>query len=235
MPNPFETPTAAENSETIDVPAETVNNPFDTDNTPAPVTANLPAAGGSFGQLIQQAEFLSKSTIIPTAFQNKPANCFIAVELARRLNVPAMMVMQGLYVVNGRPAWEGKALAAISNASGRFSPIRHKMTGTKGKDDYGCIAYFKELSTGQEIEGPEVTMGMAKGLGWTKNPHWVHGYEYMLRYRAESLLVKTVAPEMMCGLQTRQELEEMQNVTPDGPVPAGETAAERAWRERNEG
>lgn len=204
------------------------------DNPFAPATTapdNLPVIPTA-----DMAEYISRSTIIPATFQGKPANCFIALELAKRLNVPAMMVMQGLYIVNGRPAWEAKALAAISNASGRFSPIRHKMTGEKGKDSYGCIAYFTDLTTGELIEGPEVTMGMAKGLGWTKNPHWVHGFEYMLRYRAESLLVKMAAPELMCGLQTRQEVEDIHNVTPGGPVPAAEdTAAEREWRERNGG
>jgi hypothetical protein len=177
------------------------------------------------GNSMQTAEFFSQSTIVPAVFQGKPANCFIALELARRLNLPVMMVMAGIYVVGGKPAWEAKFLAAISNASGRFTPIRHKMTGTKGKDDYGCIACFTDIKSGEAIEGPEITMSMAKGLGWTKNPHWVHGYEYMLRYRAESMLIKVTAPELMCGLQTREEREDMQNITPT----RRETAAEKAW------
>jgi hypothetical protein len=177
---------------------------------------------------MEMAKFWSQSTIVPAAFQGKEQNCFMALEFAQRLNLPVMMVMSGLYVVNGRPAWEAKFLTAISNASGRFSPIRHKMTGTKGEDNYGCIAYFTDLATNETIEGPEVTIAMAKGLGWTKNPHWLYGYEYMLRYRAESLLVKTTAPELMCGLQTREEREDMVNVTP----PREKSAAEKAWEER---
>jgi len=169
---------------------------------------------------------LSKTTLVPTVFQGKPENCLMALELSKRLNLPVMMVMSGIYVVGARPAWEAKFLAAISNASGRFSPIRHKMTGTKGKDDYGCIAYFTDLSTQETIEGPEVTIAMAKGLGWIKNPHWVYNFELMLRYRAESYLIKTTAPELMCGLQTREEREDVEiNVTPRTP----KSAVEAAW------
>lgn len=181
--------------------------------------------------LMGMANFLSKSTLVPTAFQNKPANVFIALELAKRLNLPGMMVMTGLYVTNGRPSWEAKFLAAISNASGRFTPVRHKMTGTKGTDDYGCIAFFTDIKTGETIEGPEVTIAMAKGLGWWKNPHWVHGYEYMLRYRAEAFLIKTTAPELMCGLQTKEEREDMEiNVTPVRE----KSAVEAAWEAEHE-
>ena len=183
------------------------------------------------GTLWNRAVRLSRTTLVPTAFQGKPDNCLLAMELANRLNLPAIMVMGGIYVTNGRPSWEAKFLAAISNASGRFTSIRHKMTGTKGQDDYGCIAYFTDKETKETIEGPEVTMAMAKGLGWTKNPHWAHGCEYMLRYRAESFLVKTTAPELMCGLQTREEREDVEiNVTPR----TEKSAVEAAWEATHE-
>ena len=177
--------------------------------------------------MMQMADFWAKSTLVPSAFQNKPANCFMALDLSYRLNLPVNMVMEGLYVVSGRPAWESKFLSAISNASGKFTRIYHTMTGTKGQDDWGCIAYFTELSTGKKLDGPEVTIQMAKDEGWYGKPgsKWKTMPEIMLRYRAASFLIKTTAPELMCGFQTRDEREDMINVTPARE----KSAVESAW------
>ena len=52
----------------------------------------------------RMATALASSTIVPKDYQNNPGNCLIALEMANRLKTSPMMVMQNLYVVNGRPA-----------------------------------------------------------------------------------------------------------------------------------
>ena len=47
----------------------------------------------------QMAKALASSTIVPSTYQNNPANCLIAIEQAQRLDVSPMMVMQNLYVI----------------------------------------------------------------------------------------------------------------------------------------
>lgn len=221
--NPFETP---DTESTID--------PFKADNTPAPVTASLPATG-SFGQLIQQAEFLSKSTIIPAVYQNKPANCFIALEFAQRLNCNFMTTVQNLDIIMGRPSWSSKFLIAQVNECGRFDPIRYRFTGTQGKEDWGCIAFMTEKKTGQLLEGPEVTIGMARKAGWLdkKGSYWQISPHLMLQYRSATFLIRTYAPEFTLGLHTTEEVQDMKNLTPNGPIPATKTAAEIAWENQN--
>lgn len=155
---------------------------------------------------------LSKSDIIPTAFQGKPANCMIALNMANRLNADPMMVMQNLYIVHGNPSWSSKFLIATFNGCGKYTSIKYKMVGENGKDTYGCIAYATEKETGNIVTGPMVTIGMAKAEGWMgKNgSKWKTMPELMLRYRAATLLVRTVAPELSMGLHTVDEMEDIE-------------------------
>ncbi|CVK18497.1 hypothetical protein [Sporomusa sphaeroides] len=192
-------------------------------------SSSIALTGGNYGQLKQVAELMSKSTIIPAVYQNKPENCFIALEYAQRFGINAMMVMQNLDVIQGKPNWSSKFLIAIANECGRYSKIRYEWVGTEGQDDWGCRAHMTELSTGEKLVGPRVTIEMAKGEGWhgKNGSKWKTMPEVMLQYRAAAFLIRTHAPELTMGLYSRDEREDMINVTPD----RAESAAERAWRE----
>lgn len=168
------------------------------------------------------ASKLAGSDIIPQAFQKKPANVLIALDMANRLNASPMMVMQNMYVVYGNPGWSSKFLISTFNMSGKYSPIRYEFFGTPGKDDYGCRAYASELATGEKLTGPDVTIGMAKKEGWydKKGSKWQTMPQLMLTYRAAAFFIRTCAPEISMGLPTADELVDIQpvNVTATGSV-----------------
>ena len=153
------------------------------------------------------ASVLAKSDLIPDTYKRKPENCMIALELAQRIGASPLMVMQNLYIVHGKPAWSSQFLVACINASGKFTQLRYRMTGDKGKDSYGCVAWAKDGS-GELLESPEVTIAMAKAEGWmTKNgSKWQTMPELMLRYRCATLFARTYAPELTMGIQTDDEV-----------------------------
>ena len=163
-------------------------------------------------QLAQRvATALSKSTLIPKDYQNNLPNCLVALNMANRLNADPLMVMQNLYVVHGRPAWSSQFLIATANKSGKFSPLRYRFTGTKGKDDFGCVCSAVDRETGEVLEGTEITIGMAKAEGWhdKSGSKWKTMPEQMLRYRAAAFFVRCYAPELSLGLSTREEVEDI--------------------------
>jgi len=86
------------------------------------------------------ATAFSKSTIIPKDYQGNAANCYIALDMAQRINASPMMIMQNLYIVNGRPAWSSQFIIATINKSGMFkTPLQYKIDGEG--DNKGCIAW----------------------------------------------------------------------------------------------
>lgn len=150
---------------------------------------------------------LSESDLVPATFQKRPANCLIALETAQRIGASPMMVMQNLYIVHGKPAWSSTFLIACINASRKFTPLRYRMTGEKGTDGYGCIAWAIDRD-GEKLESPEVTIGMAKAEGWygKTGSKWKTMPELMLRYRAATFFARTYVPELTMGIQTQDEI-----------------------------
>lgn len=160
----------------------------------------------AFNQTLRIADMLSKSSIVPQNFQGKPQDCFIAVELAARMNTSPIFVMQNLYVVKGKPSWAGQACMAMINACGKFANARHIYTGEHGKPNRGCYVVATRLSDGVEVRGTEITLAMAQAEGWMSNPKWKNMPDQMLGYRAASFFARMHCPESLMGMQTYEEV-----------------------------
>ena len=169
----------------------------------------------AFALLQRQATLLANSTLVPKDFQGNIANCSIGLEIANRLRASAFMVIQNIDIIHGRPSFRATFLIAMVNASGRFTPLQFRMEGDKA--NRSCVAHCKDAVTGEIIEGPEVSMAMAKAEGWsTKNgSKWITMPELMLRYRAAAFFARLYAPDITLGMQTAEELRDVEiDVTP---------------------
>ncbi len=162
----------------------------------------------NFTEAWKMAGALAKSQLMPTQYQNKPEDVLIAIEMSQRIGASPFQVLQNLYIVHGKPAWSSQFLIACLNSCGRFSPLHYKMIGEKGTDTYGCIAWAKDLSDGEILESPEVTIAMAKKEGWySKNgSKWQSMPELMLRDRTATLFARLYAPEITMGMRTDDEI-----------------------------
>lgn len=194
-----------------------------TNNLPATSQAQSPIQVGltdsqSFELAQRVAKCFAASTLVPRDYQNNLPNCVIALNMAGRMSADPMMVMQNLVVVHGRPSWSAQFLIATFNKSGKFSSIRYDFFGTEGQDDWGCRAKATELSTGELLTGPLVTIALAKKEGWYQKggSKWQTMPEQMLRYRAAAWFVRTIAPEIAMGLQTAEEMRDTYETERDG-------------------
>ena len=159
-----------------------------------------------FNQLLRAAQMLSQTSIIPQSYQGKPQDCFVAIEMANRMGVSPMVVMQNIYVVKGKPSWAGQACTMLINSCGKFKDVKHIYTGEKGKPNRGCYVTATRISDGSQVDGVEVTMQMAQSEGWTSNSKWRNMPELMLAYRASAFFARVYCPEAMMGVQTAEEV-----------------------------
>ena len=67
--------------------------------------------------LNKMAGMFARSRIVPELYQNSIDNCFVACELANRMGVSPMIVMQNLYIVKGKPTWSGSACISLINGN----------------------------------------------------------------------------------------------------------------------
>ena len=185
---------------------------------------NITTAETAAFELVQrQAKMLASSTLVPKEFQGNMANCAIALNMAKRMGADPFMIVQNIDVIHGRPSFRATFLIAMVNASGRFSPIKFRLDG-EGQDRT-CYAYATDKASGETVEGPVVSMAMAKAEGWStkSGSKWLTMPELMLRYRSAAFFARLYAPDITLGMQTAEEVEDIappeRNVTP-AKVPA---------------
>jgi hypothetical protein len=173
-----------------------------------PVPIGMDTVQG-FEGLQRIAKLFAASDIVPPQYKSLP-NAVIAVDMALRMGANPLLVTQNLYVVHNRPSWSAKFLIATFNKGGRYTSISYEFQGKEGTDEWGCRAVTSEKVTGQKELGPLVTIGMAKAEGWfgRNGSKWKTMPELMLRYRAATFLVNTIAPEISMGLQTVEEVHD---------------------------
>ena len=75
-----------------------------------------------FDHLQRVGRMFAQSAIVPAQYQMKSpddvqalANCVIALDMANRMGMNPLMVMQNLYNVHGNPGWSSKFLIACLN------------------------------------------------------------------------------------------------------------------------
>lgn len=146
---------------------------------------------------------------LPQTYTGNPGACAIACEMALRMGVSHLFVMQNLYVVHGMPTWSGKSCKALIDNSGQFAGrTRYRMEGEEGTDNWGCRLIGVDKLTGEKVEGPKVTVKMAKDSGWwNKNgSYWPKMTEMMLKYRAAAYFARAECPEVLMGANIDYEV-----------------------------
>lgn len=215
---------------------------------------------GSFELMQRAARLLANSTLVPAQYRqfnekkrggdidlienhSAIANCVVALNMAQRMKADPLMVMQNLYVVEGRPSWSSQWIIAAINGCGRFSPLRFELVDLGEKEveysvtewvdrqrvnkkmkttvrNWQCVAWAKELTTGERVDSPKVSIEMAVKEGWygKNGSKWQTMEEVMLRYRTASFFGKLYAPELLMGMQSVEEIQDVLTMGPDDNV-----------------
>jgi hypothetical protein len=190
--------------------------------------------GGAFAHSWRLAQVFASSQLIPKHLQDKPADCLIALALARQLGESPLVVMQNIFIVSGKAGWSAQYMIGRANRAGVFKGRinwrierrekdllfqRREKTGwdkaanrpiykeaTASMPDLTVTAYATLADTGETIEF-SVTSQMAIAEGWADNVKYSSLGELMLRYRSAAFLIRLYAPDVMLGYQTVEELE----------------------------
>ncbi len=170
------------------------------------LTENAFADSGSFEMAQRMAMALSKSELIPKAYQGNIPSTMIALELSKRTGVSPIMVMQNLHVIQGKPSWSSSFIIAVINSYKKFAmPLNFELKGEGEKRS--CIA-FTTGTDGQRYESPEVNIKMAIDEGWMSKAgsKWKTMPDLMLRYRSAAFFGRLYCPELLMGMQSEDEI-----------------------------
>jgi hypothetical protein len=170
---------------------------------------------GAFEQAQRMARLLSSTELVPPMYKETGngkglASCLIALDLAQRVGTSPLLVMQNLDIIHGKPAWNSKFIIAVIKSCGRFSDIDFIIDGAG--DDLGCYLLCKNAKTSQVLRGQRISIGMAKKEGWysRSGSKWASMPEQMLQYRAASFFSRIHCPDLLNGMHSAEEVEDVQ-------------------------
>ena len=155
----------------------------------------------SFESAQRMAKSLAESDIVPTLYRGKLGNCIVALEIANRMGMSTVQVMQNLNIIHGQPSWKSQFIIGLIKGCGRFEGFDYKETADS------CQCFALEKASGKQVTGIKITMDMAKKEGWTKNSKWSTMPQTMLRWRAASSFGRFHIPDLILGIQSVEENE----------------------------
>lgn len=167
---------------------------------------------------MKMAEVLANSNLVPDHYRlidskgkENPAaigNIMIVMDMSLRAGLALQPIMQSSYVIGGNLAFESKLALSLLNVSRRtIGPPKYAWDNSRK----AMTVTLTDRETGTEVSHTlsEKTVQQA---GWDKNPAWRADTQMMYKYRSLMQLIRVTYPEVLQGLVTVDEMEEMQIV-----------------------
>ena len=173
----------------------------------------------SFDQLQRFAQIASKSGMVPTQYVNKPDAVFIAVQMGSELGLAPLQSLQNIAVINGRPSIWGDALLGLVKASAVCDDVIESIEGDGDNMVAICVAKRK----GKSPVTSRFSIQDAKSAGlWGKAGPWKQYPSRMLQMRARGFALRDAFPDVLRGLITAEEAQDIpsesirnENITPE--------------------
>lgn len=161
----------------------------------------------------QLANVICRTEFVPKDFRGKPEQTTATMMYGREIGLPPMTTLQNTYVVHGRVGMYAEQLRAMILAAGHEYVIEEStsdrcvMAGRrKGSDRWSTFTY---------------TMDMAKSAGlYAQNEQYRKRPVEMLFARATGLLAHGMFPDVLRGMRSIEELQDLgpDEVDADAPV-----------------
>jgi len=163
----------------------------------------------TFGEIVKFADIMSKSTLIPTHLQNKPADCVRVIMQATRWEMDPFPVADCTSIVKGKLMFEGKLVAAVVNSSGLLDK------GTRLDYEYSGAGDDRQVVVTGVLNGVKKPVEVKLKDARTGNDIWLKQPDQQLAYAGARVWARRWTPELMLGVSVKGEIEEeMIDITP---------------------
>lgn len=155
-------------------------------------------------ELESRAEFLSKSSLIPTSLRGKKADIAVILQMGSELGVPPMQALNGINVIQGKPVVSSQMILALI-----FKKIPCAVVIYRENTAQKCIVEMARSRDRLE-ESFKATWDMerAKRMGLSERDNWKKQPETMLKWRAVAEAARAVFPDVLQGFYVEGEIED---------------------------
>ena len=92
---------------------------------PAPLPTAYMPVGAEWHAILQQADVLAQSDLVPSEYRRKPSNIVVAALAGRPFGWDATMAMRSFHIIEGQPSMKPEIMLALIRRAG------HKVSGAK--------------------------------------------------------------------------------------------------------
>ena len=155
-----------------------------------------------FNAAVKVAATLAKSNIVPAHFKNRPEDVFAALVLGAELGFSPMAALNSIVMIQGNATLKAQTMLAIARA-------KIKDLSVSIKEDNGSV--LVTIKRGEDSYTAVWNDDKAAAMGLLHKDNYKKQKATMLRWRALSEALKIMCSDVLMGLNT---LEEMQDLEP---------------------
>lgn len=173
---------------------------------------NLNFKPKTMAQLYRMARMYAESGLVPQHYANNVPGCAIGIQMALRMHVDILTFLQCSFTHKGKIGIEAKLAMARLNTSGKIKGRVSYVLEGEGESRQ-CTAIAVDVESGATLK-QTVTWEMVKAEGWdkpngTQTSKWKTLTDLMFQYRAGIFLARVHYPDVLLGMYTIDELEDM--------------------------
>lgn len=195
-------------------------------NTLATTATNMPELGTTGANLIREAaavmvdahtlaKAVAGTQMIPKHFQGKPDECAAAMLYGASLGLDPMQSVRQIYVVHGQAALYARAMSALVQGAG------HKVWTVESTDQSVTVSGSRKGS--EHVETATWTGDRAKKAGYTNNAKYQTDPQAMLYSKALSEVCRKIAPDVLSGVFSVEEMQMERGAPQEAAQPRVET------------
>lgn len=207
-------------------------------NLPAPrarsngVQAIVPQ---SWQEITAIAGAICRARMAPKSYCDKEGNPLadkvaVAIMHGMEVGMTPMASLQSIAVINGMPGLYGDGMLAVVRASGLLEDIRE----TDEWDKEGPLTATCEVKRRGEPQWGKTVVARAdcqKAGWWTKDGPWRNTPHRMMQMRARGWALRDKFADVLRGLHSAEEAEDMIDITPQGSATVAKNAPPEPTRD----
>ncbi len=168
-------------------------------------------AVSNFDGLLRLSGELIKTGFLPQAV-NTPQKAVAIILTGKELGIPTMLALRQINVINGKPTVPPELMLALA-----YQRIPGFSATVIKSDASICTMKFKR---GDTVLDTSFTIEDATRMGLAGKDNWLKQPATMLRWRCISQGLRLIAPDVICGVYTQEEMNPDLPMDEDGPRPA---------------
>lgn len=155
----------------------------------------------NLSEAMEFAKIIASSDMVPKDYLGKPGNVLVAVQTGAELGLKPMQSLQGIAVINGRPAVWGDAMWALIVSHPDFEGFRDENTDTQS------TVWLKRRGQGEIMRSFSLDDAKKAGLQGKQGP-WTTAPKRMMQMRARAFAARDLFPDALKGIKSVEEIRD---------------------------